>query len=106
MRQEQSVLTKLDAFFKTEDKLFQHIVLWYRIDLYVPKYKLAIEVDKLGHCTRNIENEIERQQEIEQRLGCKFIRIDPSRENFNIFDEICKNLKNKQHGANHQSCKV
>ena len=27
MTQEQSVLTKLDTFFKTEDKLFQHNVL-------------------------------------------------------------------------------
>ena len=45
MTQEQSVLTKLGTYFKTEVKLFQHSVLGYRIDLYVPKYKLAIEVD-------------------------------------------------------------
>ena len=57
--------------------------------MYVPKYKLAIEVDGLGHCTRNIEDEIERQEKIEQRLGCKFIRIDPSRENFNVIDDFC-----------------
>ena len=59
MIQEQSVLTKIDTCFKTEDKLFQHSVLEYRIDLYVPKYKLAIEVDKLGHCTRDIKSEID-----------------------------------------------
>ena len=45
--------------------------------MYVPKYKLAIEVDDLEHCTRNMEDEIERQEKIEQRLGCKFLRIDP-----------------------------
>ena len=44
MAQEQS---KLDIYFKAEDKLFQHIVLGYKIDMYVPKYKLAIEVDEL-----------------------------------------------------------
>ena len=33
MTQERSVLTKLDTFLKTEDKLFQHSVLGYRIDL-------------------------------------------------------------------------
>ena len=82
MTQEESVLTKLDTYFKTEDKLFQHSVLGYRIDLYVPKYKLAIDVDELGHCTRNIKSEIERQSRIEQELGCKF--IDPSREKFDI----------------------
>ena len=73
-------------FLKTEDKLFQHSVLGYGIDLYIPKYKLAIEVDELGYCTRNIEDEIERQEITEEKLGCKFIRIDPSRENFNIID--------------------
>ena len=61
MTQEQSVLTKLEPYFKTEDKLFQHSVLGYRIDLYVPRYKLAIEVDELGHCPRDIKSEVERQ---------------------------------------------
>ena len=82
MTREQSILTKLDTYFKTEDKLFQHYVLGYRIDLYVPKYKVAIEVNELGHCTRNIKSDIEKQSKIKKELGCKFIRIDPSRENF------------------------
>ena len=93
MTKEQSILTKLDNYFKTEDKLFQHYILGYRIDLYVPKYKLAIEVDELGYWTRGIKSEIERQQRLERELNCKFIRIDPSRENFNIVDEFCK-IKN------------
>ena len=33
MTQEQSILTKLDTYFKTEDKLFQHTVIGYRIDM-------------------------------------------------------------------------
>ena len=66
MTQEQSILTKLDTYFKTEDKLFQHSVLGYRIDSYVPKYKPATEVDELGHCTRDIKSEIERQNKIEK----------------------------------------
>ena len=82
MTREQSILTKLDTYFKTEDKLFQHYVLGYRIDFYVPKYKVAIEVNELGHCTRNIKSDIEKQSKIKKELGCKFIRIDPSRENF------------------------
>ena len=88
--QEQSVLTKLDKFFKTEDKIFQHYVLGYRVDMYVPEYRLAIEVDELSDCTRDIKNEIERQEKMEKELGCKFIRIDPSRENFDIVDELCR----------------
>ena len=60
MRQEESVLTKLDTYFKTEEKIFQHYILGYRIDLYIPEYKLAIEVDEFGHCTRDLKSEIER----------------------------------------------
>ena len=39
----------------------QYIVLGYRIDLYFHEYKLAIEVDELGHNDRNINDEIQRQ---------------------------------------------
>ena len=90
MTQEQSVSTKFDIYFNTEDKLFQHSVLGYRIDLYVPKYQLGMEVDELGHCTIDIKSEIEIQKKIEKELDSKFKRIDPSRENFDIIDEICK----------------
>ena len=69
MTQEQSVLTKLDTYFKTEEKIFQHYVLGYRIDMYIPEYKLAIEVDELGHCTRDLKSEIERPKKIEEELG-------------------------------------
>ena len=68
MIQEQSALTKLNRYFNIEDKMFQHYVLGYRIDMHVPKYKLAIEVDELGHCTRDIKAEIGRQQKIEKEL--------------------------------------
>ena len=54
--------------------------------MYVPEYRLAIEVDELSHCTTDIKNEIERQEKMEKELGCKFIRIDPSRENFDNVD--------------------
>ena len=68
----------------------QHNVLGYRIDAYFPKYKLAIEVDEQGHNERDIDYEIERQKAIENKLGCEFIRMNPAKENFNIFVEIGK----------------
>ena len=58
--------------------------------MYIPEYKLAIEVDELGHCTRDLKSEIERQKIIEEELGCKFIRIAPSRKNFDIVDEFSR----------------
>ena len=30
--------------------------------MYMPEYKLAIEVDELGYCTRDLKSEIERQK--------------------------------------------
>ena len=68
----------------------QYSVLGYRIDLYIHKYKLAIEVDELGHADRNLSNEIERQKALEKELDCVFIRINPAEENFNIFKQINK----------------
>ena len=44
--------------FSAESILFQHSVLGYRNDAYFPKYKLAIEVDELGHNDRHIDYEI------------------------------------------------
>ena len=35
MTQEQSVLTRLDTYFKSENKIFQHYVLDYRIDVHL-----------------------------------------------------------------------
>ena len=68
----------------------QYTVIGYRIDLYFHEYKLAIEVDELGHNDRNIDYEIQRQRAIEKELGCVFIRINPDEENFNIFRAINK----------------
>ena len=68
----------------------KYTVLNYRIDLYFHEYKLAIEVDELGHNDRNIDYEIQRQQALERELNCVFIRINPDAIDFNIFKEINK----------------
>ena len=73
-----------------KEKICKLSVLGYRIDLYFHKYKLATEVDKLGHADRNLSDEIERQKALEKTLNCVFIRINPDEENFNIFKEINK----------------
>ena len=85
MTQEQSILSKIMTIFQAEEIMLQYNVLGYRIDTYFPKYKSAIEVDEQRHDDRDIDYEIERQKAIEKELGCKFIRINPAKENFNIF---------------------
>ena len=76
MTQEQSILTKIKDSFSTEKIIFQHFVLGHKIDAYFLKHKLAIEEDERGHNDRDLES--------------KFIRINPAKENFKIFNEINK----------------
>ena len=46
----------------------QYTILDYRFDLYFHKYKLAIEVDKLGHNDRSADYEKQRQKIIRIRI--------------------------------------
>ena len=74
----------------------QYKVLSYRIDLYFNDYNLAIEIDENGHSCKSIDYEINRQKAIEQKIGCKFISIDPDNEDFDIFkavNEIFRHIK-------------
>ena len=63
---EQTVLEPIKNAFEGEDMQRQYSVLGYRIDLYFHKYKLAIEVDELGHDDRNLRNEVKRQKALEK----------------------------------------
>ena len=63
----------------------QYSILSYRTDLYFCDYKLAIKVDERGHNNRSEDYEIQRQKAIENELNCRFIRIKPDEQNFNIF---------------------
>ena len=56
----------------------------FRIDIYFTKYCLAIEIDEIGHTDRNLEFENKRQEALEKKLNCTFIRINTSRENFDV----------------------
>ena len=48
MSKKQSVLTNILKVFAIEGILIQHYILGKRIELYFPKHKLAIEIDKKG----------------------------------------------------------
>ena len=67
-----------------------------KLNLYFHHYKLVIEVDEVGHIDKNIDYEIKRQEVIKEKLDCKFIRINPDEEHFNIFkavNEILRHIK-------------
>jgi very-short-patch-repair endonuclease len=69
--------------FSNEEMVTQYSVLNYRIDLYFPKYKLAIECDEKEH-KNQIEKDIKRENEIKSILNCTFIRYEPEEKNFCI----------------------
>ena len=101
LTKEQSVLTKIKSLFEGKNKQTQYYsVLGYRIDLYFHDYKLAIEIDENGHSNRSIDFEIKKQKAIEQISGRKFIRIDPNKEDFDIFKAITEIFMHIEQSSN------
>lgn len=63
----------------------------YFVDMYLPKYKIAIECDEHGHDDRCELYEKRRQRYIEDSVeGLKFVRFNPDSKDFSIFDVIGK----------------
>ena len=54
----------------------------FRIDIYFTKYCLAVEIDEKCHTDRDLIFEQKKQEALEKKLNCTFIRIITSRENF------------------------
>ena len=93
---EKTTLESLRRTFEGKNIQTHYKVLGYEIDLYFHDYKLAVEIDEKDYQDRDISREIERQEALEKKLGCKFIRINPGKENFNIFKaqkEIFRHIK-------------
>jgi len=69
----------IDNLFSKFKVIPQYSVLGgkYNIDWYIPELKLAIEFDEMHHRVINNEQmDLERQNEIEVELGCKFARYN------------------------------
>ena len=47
-------------------------------------------MDEKGYTNRDVHKKIERQRVIGKKLRCKFVRINPAAENYDIFIEIDK----------------
>ena len=59
----------------------------FRIDIYLRKYCLAVEIDEKGHIDRDLEcakKTPKKQEALEKKLNCTFLRINTSKENFDI----------------------
>ena len=92
MTKQQAIGLRLRKLFSNEEIIEDFSALNYLIDFYFPKYKLAIEVDELGHKDRDQTKENKRQKDLKEYLDCKFIRINPDEKNFDIYDGFKKIL--------------
>ena len=93
---EKTTLDSIKNMFEGENIQTHYRVLGYEVDVYFHDYKLAVEIDGYNHEDRDIICEIERQKALEKELGCKFIRVNPDKEDFGIFkaqNEIFRHVK-------------
>ena len=69
---EQETIGQIIKLFDYKNPKTQYQIDGYRIDLYFPNDKLAIECDEFGHKYRNLEYERRRETYIKNKLDCKF----------------------------------
>lgn len=67
----------------------QYKVNDYRIDLYIPKYNIAIEIDEEEHKYKR-DNDLIRQKYIENQIHCKFIRVNEGESCGSVIARIIK----------------
>jgi len=72
----------------------QYNVLNYRIDYYIKSLSIAIEYDENNHNNYTYDEHEGRQKEIEEELGCKFIRVSDYYSNEYNIGLIIKNIFN------------
>jgi very-short-patch-repair endonuclease len=96
---EADMMTYIKNAFQGEMMVDQFAVLKYKIDLYFPKYKIAVECDEHAHTTKSHDRaDIIRQDAITREISCEFIRFRPMDANFNIMSVINQIFhKIKQH---------
>ena len=83
MTKQQSIGLRLRELFPNEDIIEDFSALYYLIDYYFPKRKLAIEANELGHKDRDQIKENKKQKD-------EFIRINPDEKDFSAYDELGK----------------
>ena len=87
---EQNTLSQVMQVFRGEEMIHRFGAGKYRINLYFPKYKLAVEHDEFDHCNRDIGYQVEQQKHIEKPLNCIFVRFKHDAKDFYILDVVNK----------------
>lgn len=88
LTKEQRTLIEIKKAFNSLKIIDQYVIYKYRIDIYFPDYRLAIECDENDHKDRDPDYELLRENKIKEKLNCKLIRFNPDDEKFDIFSLI------------------
>lgn len=89
---EAETINNIMRCFDSHLMITQYIVKNYKLDLYFPDFKLAVECDEAFHNLKaNKEKDIQREDEIRESINdVIFIRYSPYEKDFNIFNLINK----------------
>ena len=92
MTKQQSIGLRIRKTFPNEEIIEDFYVkeFDYKTDFYLPRRKLVIEVDELGHKDRKPEKENTRQKELEEYLRCVFIIINLDEKEFSAYNGLGK----------------
>jgi very-short-patch-repair endonuclease len=91
---ETTFIMNIKQAFEGENMITQYQVDKYNIDLYFPKYKLAIEFDEFKHKFTQKQDKL-RQDYIISKLNCRFERIKEGENIFISINRIFKIIINK-----------
>lgn len=80
---EAQTIKQIKDVFESEEMIEQYNVDRYLIDLYFPKYKIAVECDECHHKYKH-EYDINRETIIRSKLNCSFVRYKPYTIDFSI----------------------
>ena len=83
---EQNTICYIMKAFHGEAMSYQFTIDNYRIHLYFPKHRIAVECDEFNHRDRDIGYDVKRQRTIENLLSCRFIRFNPDANDFCVFE--------------------
>lgn len=86
-----SLVDFLDAL--NVDVIHQFRVGNYKVDFYIPLYRIAIEYDEHDHSGYDKNNEAIRQKYIEKKLNCTFIRLSDKKSDSYNLGIVSKHIK-------------
>lgn len=94
MCDERDILLQIAKAFNGEIMHTQYTVLTYKIDLYFPKFNLALEFDEAFH-KQQLESDKCRESAIYNEIGCTFIRFSMKDDIFGVINRIFRHIQAK-----------